>query len=235
MFLIIFLYPLRKAWPWLMKKGSSRHWLDYHVILGISAPFVIAFHSSFKFKGFAGMAFWIMFAVSVSGIIGRYLYGQIPRNLKAAELTRRELQELHQKFAGELKQQRLISEEDLRTLLTLPSQERIDSLSMLTALGYMFVLDGARALRVARLRRHSLDFGDKVKTLGGFLSTGNYHVERAVVAAREDAALTKRILFLKRSEQVFHLWHVIHKPFSYTFALLALFHIGVALSMGYRW
>jgi hypothetical protein len=235
MFLIIFLYPLRKAWPWLMKKGSSRHWLDYHVILGISAPFVIAFHSSFKFKGFAGMAFWIMFAVSVSGIVGRYLYGQIPRNLKAAELTRRELQELHQKFAGELKQQRLISENDLRALLTLPSQERIDSLSMLTALGYMFILDGARALRVARLRRHALDFGDKVKTLGGFLSTGNYHVERAVVAAREDAALTKRILFLKRSEQVFHLWHVIHKPFSYTFALLALFHIGVALSMGYRW
>ena len=235
MFLIIFLYPLRKAWPWLMKKGSSRHWLDYHVILGISAPFVIAFHSSFKFKGFAGMAFWIMFAVSVSGIVGRYLYGQIPRNLKAAELTRKELQELHQKFAGELKQQRLISEADLRTLLTLPSQERINSLSMLTALGYMFVLDGARAIRVARLRRHALDFGDKVKTLGGFLSTGNYHVERAVVAAREDAALTKRILFLKRSEQVFHLWHVIHKPFSYTFALLALFHIGVALSMGYRW
>jgi hypothetical protein len=235
MFLIIFLYPLRKAWPWLMKKGSSRHWLDYHVILGISAPFVIAFHSSFKFKGFAGMAFWIMFAVSVSGIVGRYLYGQIPRNLKAAELTRRELQELHQKFAGELQQQRLISEGDLRSLLTLPSPERINSLSILTALGYMFVLDATRAIRVARLRRHALGFGEKVKTLGGFLSTGNYQVERAVVAAREDAALTKRILFLKRSEQVFHLWHVIHKPFSYTFALLALFHIGLALSMGYRW
>jgi hypothetical protein len=235
MFLIIFLYPLRKAWPWLMKKGSSRHWLDYHVILGISAPFVIAFHSSFKFRGFAGMAFWIMFAVSVSGIVGRYLYGQIPRNLKAAELTRRELQELHQKFAGELKDQHLISEVDLRSLLTLPSQERIDSLGVFTALGYMFVLDIARAFRVARLRRHSLDFGERIKTLGGFLSTGNFQVERAIVAAREDAALTKRILFLRRSEQVFHLWHVIHKPFSYTFALLAVFHIGLALSMGYRW
>src|SRR5258705_6879159 len=32
MFLIIFLYPLRKHWSWLMKKGNSRHWLDYHVI-----------------------------------------------------------------------------------------------------------------------------------------------------------------------------------------------------------
>jgi hypothetical protein len=218
-----------------MKKGNSRHWLDYHVILGISAPFVIAFHSSFKFGGFAGMAFWIMFAVSVSGIVGRYLYGQIPRNIKAAELTRRELQELHQKFAGQLTEQRLISAQDLKDLLTLPSAERIESLSIFTALGYMFVLDIARAFRVARLRRHALDFGDKVKTLGGFLSTGHNQVEKAVVAAREDAALSKRILFLKRSEQVFHLWHVIHKPFSYTFALLALFHIGLALSMGYRW
>jgi hypothetical protein len=235
MFLIIFLYPLRKHWSWLMKKGNSRHWLDYHVILGIAAPFVIAFHSSFKFAGFAGMAFWIMFAVSVSGIVGRYLYGQIPRNLKAAEMTQKELQELHQKYASQLTAQRLISESDLRSLLTMPSRELVDSLSIFTALGYMFILDIARAFRVARLRRHALDFGDKVKTLGGFVSTGNRQVERAIVAAREDAALTKRILFLKRSEQVFHLWHVIHKPFSYTFALLAVFHIGVALLMGYRW
>jgi len=235
MFLIIFLYPLRKHWSWLMKKGNSRHWLDYHVILGIAAPFVIAFHSSFKFGGFAGMAFWIMFAVSVSGIIGRYLYGQIPRNLKAAEMTQKELQDFHQKLLGQLTRQKLVSERDLRALLTLPSPERVRQLSMISALGYMFALDIARAVRVARLRRHALSLGGKIKTLGGFLHTGNRDVERAVGAAREDAALTKRILFLKRSEQVFHLWHVVHKPFSYTFALLALFHIGLALSMGFRW
>ncbi len=235
MFLIIFLYPLRKHWSWLMKKGNSRHWLDYHVILGIAAPFIIAFHSSFKFSGFAGMAFWIMFAVSVSGIVGRYLYGQIPRNLKAAEMTQRELQEFHQQLAGQLKQQRLVSERDLQALLTLPSRERVQKLSMFTALGYMFALDIARAFRVARLRRHALSFGEKLSTLGGFLKTSNHDVEKAVGVAREDAALSKRILFLKRSEQVFHLWHVVHKPFSYTFALLALFHIGLEVAMGFRW
>jgi len=235
MFLVIFLYPLRKHWSWLMKKGNSRHWLDYHVILGIAAPFVIAFHSSFKFRGFAGMAFWIMFAVSVSGVIGRYLYGQIPRNLKAAEITQKELQEFHQQLAGQLKQQRLVSEHDLRALLTLPSRERVQQLSMVTALGYMFALDIARALRVAKLRRHALSFGEKLTTLGGFLKTSNHDVEKAVGVAREDAALSKRILFLKRSEQVFHLWHVVHRPFSYTFALLALFHIGLEVAMGFRW
>jgi hypothetical protein len=235
MFMIIFLYPLRKHWSWLMKKGNSRHWLDYHVILGIAAPFVIAFHSSFKFSGFAGMAFWIMFAVSVSGVIGRYLYGQIPRNLKAAEMTQKELQEFHQQLAGQLKQQRLVSERDLRALLTLPSPERVQQLSMFTALGYMFALDIARAFSVARVRRHALSFGETLMTLGGFLKTSNHDVEKAVGVAREDAALSKRILFLKRSEQVFHLWHVVHKPFSYTFALLALFHIGLEVAMGFRW
>src|SRR5512140_934693 len=71
-FFIIFLYPLRKRWAWLKKQGSSRHWLDFHVVLGLTAPFIIAFHASFKFAGFAGMAFWIMLSVSISGVIGRY-------------------------------------------------------------------------------------------------------------------------------------------------------------------
>jgi hypothetical protein len=150
-------------------------------------------------------------------------------------MTQKELQDFHQKLLSQLTQQKLVSERDLRALLTLPSPERVRQLSMISALGYMFALDIARAFRVARLRRHALSFGDKIASLGGFLRTGNREVERAVGAAREDAALTKRILFLKRSEQVFHLWHVVHKPFSYTFALLALFHIGLALSMGFRW
>jgi type IV secretory pathway VirB2 component (pilin) len=32
---------------------------------------------------------------------------------------------------------------------------------------------------------------------------------------------------------VFHLWHVVHKPFSYTFAVLAMIHIGLVMMMGY--
>jgi len=77
----IFLYPLRKRWAWLRKQGDSRHWLDYHVVLGIAAPVCIAFHSSFKFRGLAGVAFWVMVAVGLSGFVGRYLYAQIPRRV----------------------------------------------------------------------------------------------------------------------------------------------------------
>ena len=82
----IFLYPLRKRWGWLQKQGSSKHWLDHHVVLGVAAPICIAFHASFKFRGLAGIAFWVMVAVSLSGLVGRYLYAQIPRQMTAAEI-----------------------------------------------------------------------------------------------------------------------------------------------------
>jgi hypothetical protein len=91
MFLIIFLYPIRKRWAWFRSKGNTRHWLDFHVLVGLSAPFIIALHASFKFRGIAGMAFWIISAVALSGVIGRYLYAQIPRSLNAAELSMQEV------------------------------------------------------------------------------------------------------------------------------------------------
>jgi len=233
MFLIIFLYPLRKLWPWLGRQGLTRHWLDFHVLLGLAAPFVIAFHAAFKFRGFAGIAFWIMLAVSLSGVVGRYLYGQIPRSLSAAELTMKEVQENRERLAEQVKAQRLLSEKDLQSLLRLPSKQRVDALPMFVALAYMMLLDVAGWLRVAGLRRRSLPLSGKFTTVFGLLPIRNTPLERAIAAAREEAALTKKVLFLERSQQVFHLWHVIHKPFSYTFALLALAHIAVALAMGY--
>lgn len=233
MFLIIFLYPLRKYWTWLGRQGLSRHWLDFHVLLGVSAPFVIALHASFKFRGFAGMAFWIMVAVSVSGVIGRYLYGQIPRRVNAAEFSRKELQELQEKMAQQLAGQNLLRESDVRSALRLPSQETVDRLPVPVALVYMFVLDLARPFRIARLRSGALNGSEYITTLGGLLSTRHYELEKAITVAREEASLSKRILFLSRTQQVFHLWHVVHKPFSYSFAVLALFHIGVVLMMGF--
>lgn len=232
-FFSIFLYPIRKHWPWLMRQGSTRHWLDIHVLLGLAAPFIIAFHASFKFQGFAGIAFWIMAAVSASGVVGRYLYSQIPRRVNAAELSRKEIQDLQAQLASELTQQRLLPQADLRQALRLPSAATVDRLPIVVAIIYMMILDVVRVFRVAKLRRHALHGSEYLSTLFGFFPTRNRALERAITTASEEAALSKRILFLSRSEKVFHLWHVIHKPFSYTFAVLAAIHIAVVMMMGY--
>jgi hypothetical protein len=233
MFFAIFLYPLRKRWPWLARQGSSKHWLDIHVLLGLSAPFVIALHSSFKFRGFAGMAFWIMVAVSLSGVIGRYLYGQIPRRLNSAEISVKELQEIQTGLAQRLKQQKLVPEEDVRSLLRLPSPEGVQAMSIIVALGYMMALDAGRAFRTAKLRRRALSGSQWLTTIGGLLPTRHASLERSIALAREEAATAKRILFLSRAQQVFHLWHVVHRPFSYSFALLAMIHVVVVMMMGF--
>ncbi len=233
MFLAIFLYPLRKKWAWLGKQGSSRHWLDNHVLLGIAAPFVIALHAAFKFRGFAGMAFWIMAAVSVSGIVGRYLYGQIPRSLNAAELSLKEVQEIQAKLGEQLATQKVLGKADLRDVLSLPSAERVQQMPTVFALVYMMLLDVGRKFKIAALRRHHIGFGEQVLTLGGWLKTRHQSLERAVQVAGEEAAIAKRVLFLSCSQKVFHLWHVVHKPFSYTFALLAVIHIVLVIMMGY--
>jgi len=31
----MYLYPLRKKWKWLSKKGKTKNWLDYHVLMGL--------------------------------------------------------------------------------------------------------------------------------------------------------------------------------------------------------
>lgn len=233
MFICIFLYPLRKRWAWLGRQGITRHWMDNHVLLGLAAPFVIALHAAFKFRGFAGIAFWIMLAVSLSGVIGRYLYGQIPRSLNAAELSLKEVQDIQVQLGEQLAEQKILPQSDLGALLSLPSAERVQRLPAVVALGYMMLLDLRRIFKIANLRRRHLSFGEQLFTLGGLRKTSHPDLERAIAVAREEAAIAKRVLFLSFSQKIFHLWHVVHRPFSYTFALLAIIHIVLVVMMGY--
>ncbi|MBZ5643260.1 MAG: hypothetical protein LAO19_10900 [Acidobacteriia bacterium] len=234
MFFIIFLYPLRKRWDWLGKQGNSRHWLDFHVILGTAAPLVIALHSSFKFGGIAGMAFWIMTAVTLSGFIGRYLYSQIPRSLNAAELSIKEIQEAEVKLRWAAEERHDKIGIDLIDLFALPTAAQVASISVLSAIGWMMWLDLKRPLQVSWLRLRAGGFGGWVGSAFGLLRTSNADLENAIFNARRQASLHKRVLFLSQTKTVFNLWHVVHKPFSYSFALLAIIHIVVAMGMGYR-
>jgi hypothetical protein len=233
MFLTIFLYPLRKRWPWLSRQGSTRRWLDFHVLLGLSAPFVIALHSSFKFQGFAGMAFWIMTTVALSGVVGRYLYSQIPRRVTAAELSLKELRDLQEKHTAELAAQRMVSESDLQAVFRGPTEAEVARMPIVAVLAKMVMLDIARPFRIARLRRRTLSAVPCLLCLGGLFRTSNVELENVVEIAREQASLSKRMAFLSRAQQVFHLWHVVHKPFSYSFAVLALVHISVVWLLGF--
>lgn len=233
MFLLIYLYYFRKRFGWLRNFGTTTHWLDFHIVLGISAPVIIAFHSAFKFRGIAGMAFWIMVAVAASGVVGRYIYSQIPRRLNAAELTWQELQDEQIALTNQMASQKMFKSGELVAAFHIPDVEMVRHKSALGALVWMLALDLARPFRVASLRRRALGFGGVLLSLGGILRSSNHELERVVRTVRRQAALSKRMVFLSRTQQVFQLWHVVHRPFSYAFVVLALMHIATAMLLGY--
>jgi hypothetical protein len=234
LFFLIYLYPLRKKWGWLARQGNSRHWLDFHIVLGTTAPVIIAFHATFKFSNIAGMAFWSMLAVTLSGFVGRYLYSQIPRNLNAAELSMKEMQDVEESLRKQLAEQKLAFGSRMEMLYDLPTPQDVEHMQMMVALVYMMLIDMRRPFRLSLLRLQATGFGSWVRSCFGFKRTHDLSLERAIGIARKQSALSKRILFLSRTQQVFNMWHIIHRPFSYAFAILALIHISLALYMGYR-
>jgi hypothetical protein len=233
LFVVIFLYALRKAIPWLGRLGTAKHWMDFHVVAGVSAPAIIAFHASFKFKNIAGVAFWVMLAVAMSGIVGRYLYAQIPRSLGAAALTYGELQNLETELTATLGQQRIYSTQQMGTMLHMPSIEHVRNSAVGRVLAEMIWMDISRQFRVAALRRQAIGWSARIWTVGGLFSSRNAEVEQIVSVIRRKASLSKRILFLDRVQRIFHLWHVVHRPFSYAFVVLAIIHIVNAVRLGY--
>jgi hypothetical protein len=229
----IFFYPLRKRWAWLRRQGNSKHWLDYHVALGFAAPVFIAFHASFKFRGLAGVAFWVMVVVALSGLVGRYIYGKIPQRIKADELSLMILGEMLSRTTTKLRAGESISQADMQPLLQVPSPEQVAHWPLVVVLGYFVTSDLARPFVMARLRLRAIGATEAVRCLGGLLPSKHARLEWMLGLARQQAELSRRIVFLSRAQQAFRLWHVIHRPFSYAFAVLALTHIVVAMLLGF--
>jgi hypothetical protein len=233
MFGVLFLYPLRKRWPWLSRIGSTRRWLDFHVVMGIMAPIVITFHAAFKFQGLAGLAYWIMVAVALSGFVGRYVYAQIPRSLNSAKLTAGELEAQASALALSLATQHAFDGNRLGPLLRVPSAAEVKKLTLIHMLWVMAVKDLARPFRIAALRRQFLRGPEIVTTLGGLRASRHRDVESIVANIREQSWLLTKMAFLDRTERIFHLWHVIHRPFSMSFVALVIIHVSVILVLGY--
>ncbi|MCK5638323.1 MAG: hypothetical protein KAH67_06390, partial [Flavobacteriaceae bacterium] len=89
-FMIVFgvaIYIARKRYGFLSKHIRLKHMLEFHIFLCILGPILILFHTAFKFGGIVSIAFWSMVIVVLSGVIGRFIYIQIPRTIEGRELS----------------------------------------------------------------------------------------------------------------------------------------------------
>lgn len=91
------LYTLRKRVKAFSRWGRLKNWLEFHIFLCTWGTVMVLFHTTFKFGGVIAIGFWSLVIVWVSGLIGRFLYIQIPKTIEGREFTLYELIDSRQK------------------------------------------------------------------------------------------------------------------------------------------
>jgi len=218
MLLLLLLYSARKRVRAFRRLGPLPRWLDVHIFLGVTGPLLVVLHSSFKVQGLVALSFWSMIAVALSGVLGRYLYLQIPRSQAGDELTLAELSALDRRLAARLKEEFGVDAASLSELerLTAPPGRG----GLLSALAGVATSDLvlSRRLRAFARRRPS------ARALGPLIEV-----------AREKALVHRRLVLWDALHGLFHYWHVVHKPFALVMYVFMIVHIAVASMTGYAW
>jgi hypothetical protein len=225
MMLFMLLYSLRKRTKVFGKAGQLRKWLDVHIYFGIIGPLLVVLHTSFKVQGLVAVSFWSMVAVALSGVFGRYLYLQIPRDVGGVELGRDDLDKLRMKLGERLEHGIEIEDDQVERIRSRLASKVTEDSGYLRSLLILFLEDIARPFKIRKLR----------KELSKDLNLSHEAAREIVSLFLEQALLKRRVMLLNQVQTLFHYWHVFHKPFAIIMYLIMIVHVVVAVWLGYVW
>ena len=217
-------YMIRKRYRKFFNIGYLKHWLEFHIFLCSVGPVLVLYHTAFKFGGIVSVSFWSMVLVVLSGVVGRFIYLQIPRTIQGHEISINELNSIKEKLAIKV---RSVMSEDSSTLLEferVSSADRYKSFRLITAVGF-FVRDYFDIKSVMRLLKM------RIKLLG----IGKLERDELLKAAKSEIIMARRIALLRTSQKLFHWWHIFHLPFAITMFVIMVIHVAVTIIFGYKW
>jgi len=216
----VFGYMARKRFRSLSRLGKLKHWLEFHIFLCTLGPILILFHTSFKFGGIIAISFWSMTVVVISGIIGRYIYLQIPRSIEGRELTLNEVTKIEE---GSNKGINSEMPEDIQSSF-------MNGILELKSINHSNII--VKRFRQNAYRRNLLRHLDTQMKSYGISGKQARHFRRIF---KSKITLTRRISQLTTMQKLFRYWHVAHLPFAMTMFVIMVIHIAVALLFGYVW
>jgi hypothetical protein len=216
------IYMARKRYRIFSRLGILKYWLEFHIFLCTLGPLLIVFHTSFKVGGLVAISFWSMVAVFLSGVIGRFIYIQIPRSIEGRELSLAEVRGLKTDVAGTIMSSYNINEESFK-IISESTKKKIDLYHFNPIIGFIRKYnDDRKSYRAVKavLRKNKLPGKEKKKILG---------------LVRDDILLNRKIDRLDLMQKMFQYWHVIHSPFALVMLIIMLIHVAVTIVLGYRW
>jgi hypothetical protein len=189
-----------------------RWWLSLHVFTGLLGPYLALLHTAWRFQGLAGVLTLLMLVVVVSGLVGRYVYTAVPRNLDGTVMA-----------VCDLEAQ--ITEVD-RELREMGVPELGTQLADATALP-------AGAWKAVLLRPF---LGTGRRQMDRLLAELDEGHRRQAEQMREMLTRRQRSLFhlhvWKAARDFLSLWHLLHVPLSGALFALAAVHVVAALHYG---
>ena len=215
-------YSTRKRVRALWDLGKLSRWLEFHIFLCLLGPVLVIFHTTFKAGGVAAITLWTMISVASSGIVGRFLYVQIPRNLQGAELDASQIARELDRLSA------LLASSPIGALLIKVIDERFASMKRPAT--FLQAVSGYLHLRTLRREVRA--------TMGLLLAKARVPHREArdlerIASVR--ASLLQKSIIVGQVGRLFHYWHVIHLPFSIIMFITLAAHVVVSLLMGYTW
>lgn len=215
-------YMVRKRWTKIRRWGILKHWLEMHIFLATVGPMLVLFHTSFKFGGLVSISFWSMVAVFASGIIGRFIYIQIPRSLDGRELSLEEIQEGRTNLSKEAERVLDGSPEVLREVLLKINETRsFDSQPFLLGAWYKRKAD-IQLVREVRKLIHPAGISESER-------------RQLISTIRKELHTGRRMSRLLVMQKLFKYWHLAHLPFAILMIIILLVHVITAILLGYYW
>lgn len=218
MILLLLIYSLRKRITFMRRWGDLRIWLRYHIFLGVAGPILITLHTAGKIGGLVSISYWSMAAVALSGMVGRYLYQQIPRNVLGEDMSNNEIEQSNEEI-----------------LVGLSSSHGLDSqaVSGLEDLALHSLLGRSAPVALMILPWINLRLAHHLQKWQG--EAGLELDDRALKKARSWVLQTRRLHLFHTIRDLFHYWHVFHKPFAVIMIVVMIIHVAVAVALGYTW
>ena len=218
------IYMIRKRGRKFLNFGYLKHWLELHIFLCSLGPVLVLYHTAFKFGGIVSVSFWSMVLVVLSGVVGRFIYVQIPRTIEGHEMGINAINDLRVNLAAKVSEAIDFDQKVMSDFQILASPERYKKLNFLQAFSFSF----NDFIRIKFLMR-------KIKRIVSKAGLPVVIRKDILHAAKTEIVLSRRIALLRTFHKLFRYWHIVHLPFAITMFVIMLIHVGVTIAFGYKW
>jgi len=217
----VFGYMARKRFRSWSRFGRLKYWLEFHIFLCTLGPILVLFHTSFKFGGIVSVSFWSMVAVFLSGVVGRFIYIQIPRTIEGRELSLAEIQGMKEDIGTVLKNEFSLDDVSYQTIVE--STKRKAPTVNGPKLGFL---------------KKYFDNRKNISRVKAVLKKNNLsgkQYREILLLVKNERSLNSKIERLQTMVNLFKYWHVAHLPFALVMMVIMVIHVVVTIMFGYRW